>query len=45
MYKNVTFLQIQLKLSIVSFICNLPVNKNQKKQFFVKYNYKLSYGL
>ena len=38
MYKNITFLQIQLQVSIVSFICNLRVNKTKKKNF-VKYNH------
>ena len=38
MYKNKTFLQIKLQLSIISFICNLLVNKT-KKHVLVKYNY------
>ena len=32
MYKNITFLQRQLQVSIVSFICNLRVNKTKKKK-------------
>ena len=35
MYKNTTFLQIQLQVSIVSFICNLPVNKTKNQNFLL----------